>query len=429
MKRATVIGLLTISLMAAIFSGCGDDKKKEKPVTPVGKSRVVQGAVDGATVFADKLVGGTRFVKDNGEVSATTNANGNFNLKVPDGYGDYELISQGGTDTLFSRAAIQLRAPASARNVSPLTTLVAINPALQAKIELLGVAYDADIAAKVTPAALLLSKSVETVVTILTDGLNKAYGLTAAEKSSIQNIILGAIAVELAKPGTTTDTLINLVPLKALLNTAIVNAIGQIEAAFPFVITNSEQQIADIIVAVLDVVGAAIGPNNPFSTDPADSQSEDQFFDNADVLAINTAVNQAINLVAALFLNPDVTAPTIVSRTPACGATGVALDANITIVFSEAIDPATITTATIFLKKKENGELIPGVVTYNAATNTATFNPNNNLKPGTTYTVTVTTGVTDLAGNPLAVASICDFTATVLTGTGGGGGGGVDGGE
>jgi len=40
-------------------------------------------------------------------------------------------------------------------------------------------------------------------------------------------------------------------------------------------------------------------------------------------------------------------------------------------------------------------------VTYDAATKTATLNPNDNLTAGATYTATITTQAKDLAGNGL----------------------------
>jgi hypothetical protein len=54
-------------------------------------------------------------------------------------------------------------------------------------------------------------------------------------------------------------------------------------------------------------------------------------------------------------------------------------------------------------------------VTYNAATNTATLTPSAPLSNNTSYTVTVTTGVKDVAGNALAVQSIFTFTTTADT--------------
>ena len=104
---------------------------------------------------------------------------------------------------------------------------------------------------------------------------------------------------------------------------------------------------------------------------------------------------------------PDTTAPTVSSTIPTAGATGVAINRNITATFSEAMDAATITTAT-FTLAAPGPVPVPGAVTYVGTV--ATFDPIGDLAAGTSYTATVTTGVKDLAGNPLAVTKTWSFT-------------------
>lgn len=107
---------------------------------------------------------------------------------------------------------------------------------------------------------------------------------------------------------------------------------------------------------------------------------------------------------------PDTTAPTVLSTAPANGATGVAVNRNIVVTFSEAMSPTTITTATFTLVQGTTP--VPGAVTY--AGNVATLNPTSDLATSTTYSGTVTTGAMDKAGNALAVNKTWSFT----TGTG-----------
>jgi hypothetical protein len=104
----------------------------------------------------------------------------------------------------------------------------------------------------------------------------------------------------------------------------------------------------------------------------------------------------------------DTTPPTVSSFTPQ--ATGVAVGANVTATFSEAMDASTISGSTFTLKKTSDSSAVAASVSYNAADNTATLNPTNDLAPGTEYTATVTTGVKDLAGNPLASEKTWSFT-------------------
>jgi hypothetical protein len=111
---------------------------------------------------------------------------------------------------------------------------------------------------------------------------------------------------------------------------------------------------------------------------------------------------------------PDTTAPTIISRSPAAGATGVATNAFVTITFSEPMDQATIN-STNFKVTDSLSAPVAGTVSYDGPSNTAKFTPTSPLNNSAKYTVTVTTGVKDLAGNPLAVQSVSTFTTIADT--------------
>jgi len=100
----------------------------------------------------------------------------------------------------------------------------------------------------------------------------------------------------------------------------------------------------------------------------------------------------------------DTTAPTVTLVSPVDLATGVATNTAVNATFSEAMDPLTINTSNFTVGG------VTGVVTFNALNNMATFTPNASLAAGTTYTATVTTGATDLAGNPLATNKVWSFT-------------------
>jgi hypothetical protein len=135
-------------------------------------------------------------------------------------------------------------------------------------------------------------------------------------------------------------------------------------------------------------------------------------------LNVTTGVKDlAGNAMAAQFnsafttvLVADNTAPTIVSRTPGNGATGVSVGTNVSVIFSEPMQQATITTTNITLTPTGGGAAIAGTMTYDAGTNTATFDPTNDLENNKSYTITVTTGVKDVAGNALAAQSTSTFT-------------------
>ncbi len=100
---------------------------------------------------------------------------------------------------------------------------------------------------------------------------------------------------------------------------------------------------------------------------------------------------------------PDTTPPTVVSTGPVNGESGVVLGATLTAIFSEGMDPTTITSATFTIN---NG--VGGTVAFSGTT--ATFTPNSALTPSTTYTATITTGATDLAGNAMSGPQAWSFT-------------------
>jgi hypothetical protein len=109
----------------------------------------------------------------------------------------------------------------------------------------------------------------------------------------------------------------------------------------------------------------------------------------------------------------DVTAPKVLSSAPAANATSVAVNSKATVTFSEAMNPATITSATFTVK--QGSTAVNGTVTYTGTT--ATFTPSSSLAGNTVYTGTITTGVKDVAGNALAASYSWSFT-TIATVTG-----------
>lgn len=112
----------------------------------------------------------------------------------------------------------------------------------------------------------------------------------------------------------------------------------------------------------------------------------------------------------------DILPPTVTATSPEAGAVGVAIGANIVATFSEAMDPDTITTATFTLWKERQVMPalipIPGVVSYDANTKKATFNPVAALDYNAKYSATVTTEVRDVAGNKMAANHTWTFRTT-----------------
>src|SRR5439155_204891 len=112
-------------------------------------------------------------------------------------------------------------------------------------------------------------------------------------------------------------------------------------------------------------------------------------------------------------LAPNTTDPVLAATRPANADTNAQHNATSTDFFHEAIDPSTINTTTFTLMQGTTP--VAGTVSY--ANGTATFTPADNLAPLTTYTATISTGATDLAGNPLTSDMSWSFTTGVAPDT------------
>jgi hypothetical protein len=100
----------------------------------------------------------------------------------------------------------------------------------------------------------------------------------------------------------------------------------------------------------------------------------------------------------------DSAPPTVVSFSPAGSSQDIGVNSSASVKFSEAIDPTSITAATVRLIDSGNN-YVPASLSYNAATLMATITPTSPLAFSTTYTIVVTGGafgVKDVAGNPIA---------------------------
>jgi hypothetical protein len=109
--------------------------------------------------------------------------------------------------------------------------------------------------------------------------------------------------------------------------------------------------------------------------------------------------------------------PTTVSATsPSDGASAVPSDATVNAVFSQGLDPATVTSGTFTLNGPGTNP-VNGAVTYDATSNVATFTPEGNLASNSLYTASITTGAHDLKGNPLAGGGLAVNPWTFTVGT------------
>jgi hypothetical protein len=167
------------------------------------------------------------------------------------------------------------------------------------------------------------------------------------------------------------------------------------------VLTASTTYTATITTAVTDVPGTALSGNQ--GVFPATSSY---------VWTFTTGI-------APDTTRPRVTATVPVTTTPG-PTTGVATNTAISAAFTEPMNPLTLTAASFTLTGPGVTPVL-GSVTY--ASQVAVFAPTAALVAGTTYTATVTSAATDLAGNqlagnqaalPAASAYVWTFTTTAV---------------
>jgi hypothetical protein len=106
----------------------------------------------------------------------------------------------------------------------------------------------------------------------------------------------------------------------------------------------------------------------------------------------------------------DVVTPKVVMVSPAENATSIPANIEIKVTFSELMNSGSLTSSTFLLK--QGSTVITGNVS--AANEVITFTPSAPLIANTLYSVTLTTGIKDLAGNPLATNYSWSFTTASI---------------
>ncbi len=130
----------------------------------------------------------------------------------------------------------------------------------------------------------------------------------------------------------------------------------------------------------------------------------------ASVRATDLAGNQMPSAYTWTFgtaVNTDATAPTVVSTTPAGGATAVPTASTVSVVLSEPVD-ATRSTLTL---TAASGSAVSGAVSVSTDGTTLTFTPGGALAGSTVFTASVR--ATDRNLNQMAVATTWTFTSAV----------------
>jgi len=128
----------------------------------------------------------------------------------------------------------------------------------------------------------------------------------------------------------------------------------------------------------------------------------------------SSGANYWTDVVLASSGTPDTTPPTVNAVNPGPGVSGVQTNTIITIAFNEPMLQTSISGSTIELRNSSN-TLIASTVTFDQSTWVASLRPTAALANSSTYTARVhsgTSGVKDLAGNPLQTDYAWSFTTS-----------------
>ena len=121
-----------------------------------------------------------------------------------------------------------------------------------------------------------------------------------------------------------------------------------------------------------------------------------------------TGAPLSVNFVWTFTTAPP---PAVTATVPAGHATNVPLNEKIAATFNTSMNAATISaTGTFTLAVAGGGAVVPGTVTYDAASNTAIFAPTSALATNTQFTATVTTAAQSAQGSALASNYVWSFT-------------------
>ena len=289
-------GLFDDPTVAALDCGsdCGTTiiQKTEPTITVGGK--LAQNYVKGARVWADKLVNGEGDLKwQNGESLAVSSSDGGYQLTEITG--DFQVVTYGGKkqDSAGNWIdAIPMVAPApeagqTTTNVTPLTTLVAFEPALKQKLAAYG-DWNADIASPngVSSNLLRIAKTVETLSSTISGGDSPLITDFNANLKS-----LGVLATQLNATGGdfASDTVLKASASNAL--TTIVADTTLVQntptAAKKSQLTNSLEQ------AVQGITGAISATNEVVLEDSVLLSQIEEVLDNA---SIDDTVSITLNM-------------------------------------------------------------------------------------------------------------------------------------
>jgi hypothetical protein len=250
--------------------------------------KLAQSYVKDAQVWADQLVNGVGNLEwDAGEPLALSGLDGDYQLSSDAPWilsGDFQIVTSGGkkadsSGNWVDASPMVAPAPESGQtesNVTPLTTLVAFEPALKEKLEALG-GWNADIASPsgVSGNLLRIAKTVETLSSTLSGGSSPVVSDFGSSLKS-----LGKLATQLNAAADLTD--------ESVLKASAASAISAV-VSDPTLVSNpptADQKAAlanSVRVAVQGIANAIPATSDPVIESPDLLSQIEEVLDNASI--------------------------------------------------------------------------------------------------------------------------------------------------
>jgi methionine-rich copper-binding protein CopC len=412
---------------------------------------VVDGYISGATVFVDKNGNG---VLDNNEISTVSDVQGNFSFKGVENYNGI-ITAQNGVDIATGQQQSGvLTAPSGSTVVNPLTTLLqklvqatfldvgALSTILANRLQLdgaLDLTHFDPITAAVKPgasadaqaAALKVESTAAQINTLISQAAAFLHGAGLANAPAVAeqaayDALVALLAdrsqtslLDLSSP-TTIELVISNAAHLAGANTTqqaavdlLVGQAGQIIGVFNHAIGSANDNSANALATLTMIDQIQLVAKNLLAG-LADGVAHGDL--SASTAAVATDAFTTALDAALLTLGPivqDITAPTLMSSSPADNAAPVLASANLSLTFSEAV-MAGSGNIVITNGPDTRSIAITDRSQVSISDKTITINPNADLMGGTSYHVLIDSGaVKDLVGN--AYAGITDVTALNFT--------------
>jgi hypothetical protein len=131
---------------------------------------------------------------------------------------------------------------------------------------------------------------------------------------------------------------------------------------------------------------------------------------------VNDVAGNPLGTGVSAAFTVESTPPSVVATVPPDGAGSVLVDTDITITFSEEVDPATViasttsSAGTVQLWDRDSNTEIYGCIWPGSAPDEIVFSPFRDLQAATNYEIVINTGVTDFGGTPLGAQVLSAFT-------------------